>query len=154
MEVLSPQKEDRLFMLLAILNRLPGKLEIIADEIDNENLSNAFLAIADETTQYAKELQVQLKSLNISSSAGPGNYLDNEIIENGPLDPSIEKGKEVMGICESCDRFFSQLYAELLEDFLGNDSLMNMMNYQLLGIKSALMRIKFLNTLRFANYES
>lgn len=138
-------------MLLSMLNRLPGRLETIADEIDNENLSNAFLAIADETTQYAKELQVQLKSLNIGPSTGPGNYRDEEIIEDGSLDPSREKGKEVMCICESCDRFLSQLYTELLDDFLGNDSLMNMMNYQLLGIKSALMRIKFLNTLRFAN---
>jgi len=154
MEVLSPQRENRLFMLLSMLKRLPVRLETIADEIDNENLSNAFLAIADETTQYAKELQVQLKSLNFGMSTGPGNYLEDEIIENGSLDFSREKGKEVMCICESCDRFFSQLYAELFDDFLENDSLVNMMNYQLLGIKSALMRIKFLNTLRFVNYDS
>jgi len=149
MERLRKQTEDKLCVLLSFLTQLPEKLEMIADEIDNENLRNALCAVALESTEYAMELVAQLKQLQIIPPVPAIGHLEEEIIERGLLDAPKEKGKEVLSICESCEAFFSQLYTELLNDYLSNTALSNMMNYQLLGIRSAFMRIRFLNSLRF-----
>ena len=149
MQRLCKQVEDKLCTLLSFLTQLPGKLEMIADEIDNENLRNALCAVAIESNEYAKELNAQLRSLAIIPPDPVINNLEEEIIENSLLYSSKEKGKEVLSICENCETFFSQLYTDLLTSYLPNASLKDMMNYQLLGIKSAFMRIKFLNSLRF-----
>ena len=149
MEKLCKQTDDKLCVLLSFLTQLPEKLEMVADEIDNENLRNALCAVAIESTEYALELTAQLKQLRIVPPVpGIGN-LEEEIIEKGLLYAPKEKGKEVLSICESCEAFFSQLYTELLNDYFSNTPLRNMMNYQLLGIRSAFMRIRFLNSLRF-----
>jgi hypothetical protein len=54
------QFEDKLCNLLSFLTQLPSELEIIADEIDNENLKNALTAVAVESDQYAKELSAHV----------------------------------------------------------------------------------------------
>lgn len=148
MERLCKKMEDKLCILLSFLTQLPGKLEMIADEIDNENLRNALCAIATESTQYAMELNAQLKRLQIIAPVPAIYNLEEEIIERSLLNSPKEKGKEMLSICESCESFFSKLYTDLLNDYFSNTSLKNMMNYQLLGIKSAFMRIRFLNSLR------
>jgi len=148
MERLCQQMEDKFSTLLSFLTQLPGKLEMIADEIDNENLRNALCAVAMESTEYAKELNAQLRRLQIVPPVPGINNLDEELIEKSLVTSSKERGKEVLSICESCEAFFSQHYTDLINDYFPNASLKNMMNYQLLGIKSAFMRIKFLNSLR------
>ncbi|MEO7767716.1 MAG: hypothetical protein ABIS01_09830 [Ferruginibacter sp.] len=150
MERLCKQVEDKLCTLLSFLTQLPVELEMIADEIDNENLKNALCAMAVESYQYAKELNAQLISLAIIPPL-PGSFnLEEELIETDMVAPK-EKGKEVRSICEKSEAYFSNLYADLLNDYFPNASLKNMMQYQLLGIKSAFMRIRFLNSLRFLN---
>ena len=149
--MLCQQKEEKLCMLLSILTQLPGKLEMIADEIDNENLKNAFSSIALESNQYAKELSEQLRSLAITPMDAGTDHLEEAIIESGLANSPKEKGREVLSICESCENFFSGLYNDLLNEYFSNAALKHMMNYQLLGIKSAFMRIRFLNSLRFNN---
>jgi len=146
--MLCTQKEDKLCTLLSFLTQLPGKLEMIADEIDDENLRNALGAVADESRQYGMELKAQLKNLKIAAPVSDNHDLEEEVIERSVLNCPKEKGKEVLSICESCEAFFSNLYTDLLEEYVFNTSLRNMMSYQLLGIKSAFMRIRFLNTLR------
>ncbi len=148
MERLCKQIEDKLCTLISFLTQLPGKLEMIADEIDNENLRNALCAVALESTEYAKELIAQLRRLEIIPPVPGINNLEDEIIERSLMGAPRERGKEVLSICEGCESFFSQLYTDLLNDYFSNTSLKNMMNYQLLGIKSAFMRIRFLNALR------
>src|SRR5689334_4028317 len=109
MEMLCQQKEEKLCMLLSILTQLPGKLEMIADEIDNENLKNAFSSIALESNQYAKELSEQLRSLAITPMDAGTDHLEEAIIESGLANSPKEKGREVLSICESCENFFSGL---------------------------------------------
>ena len=77
------------------------------------------------------------------------NSLEEETIGQGILYAPKEKGKEVLFICETCETFISQLYTELLNEYFSDAALKNMMNYQLLGIQSGFMRIRFLNSLRF-----
>lgn len=151
MERLCKKVEDKLCTLLSFLTQLPCKLEMIADEIDNENLRNALSSVAEESTQYAKELTAQLKSLAIIPPEPGMNNLEDELIETSLLYSTKEKGKEVLSICENCEAFFSSLYTELLADYFSATCLKEMMSYQLMGIKSAFMRIRFLNSLRFQN---
>ncbi|MCW3090371.1 MAG: hypothetical protein JWP81_1440 [Ferruginibacter sp.] len=151
MERLCKQAEDKLCTLLSFLTQLPGELEMIADEIDNENLRNALCAVAIESNQYASELNAQLRSLAIIPPA-PGIFnLEEELIDKSVHEAPKEKGKELLTICEKSEAFFSELYEDVLNDFFPNALLKNMMQYQMLGIKSAFMRIRFLNSLRFLN---
>ena len=150
MEKLHKQFEDKLCTLLSFLTQLPCELDMIADEIDNENLKNALSAVAIESNQYAKELADQLRSLAIRPPlAEVVNFQDAFFVQ----DPRAThmKGEEVLDICERVETFFTRLYSEAMNEYFPNNSLNDMMNYQLLGIRSAFMRIRFLNSLRFRN---
>ena len=79
---------------------------MIADEFDNENLGNAFCAVAKERTRYAKELTAQLKILAIVLP-GPGNHhFDHVIPETGLLYPAKEKVEEILFILRKLRRVF------------------------------------------------
>ena len=149
MEKICQKFEEKLCTLLSFLTQLPAELEMMADEIDNENLKNALCSVADESNQYAKELNAQLRSLEIKPPHLEQTNLEAELIQQDFSGLGIMKGKEVSNICEKCEAFFTKLYMDILSEYLPNTSLSAMMNYQLLGIKSAFMRIRFLNSLRF-----
>lgn len=151
MERLCKPVEEKLCVLLSFLKQLPGKLEMIADEIDNENLKNALTAVANESNQYAMELNAQLRSLDIVPPLPDLYNLDEELIEDSIPPSPREKGREVLSICERSEAFFADLYAGLLNEYFPSPSLKDMMQYQLLGIRSAFLRIRFLNSLRFHN---
>ena len=150
MEKLCKQFEDKLCNLLSFLTQLPCELEMIADEVDNENLKNALTAVAIESDQYAKELSAQLFNLEIKPPlVQPGNFQDAITLDN-PYNTHV-KGEEILHICEKSEAFFTKLYTDVLSEYFPNTSLKDMMNYQLLGIRSAFMRIRLLNSLRFSN---
>ena len=151
MERLCKPVEDKLCVLLSFLRQLPGRLEMIADEIDNENLKNALTAVANESNQYAMELNAQLRSMEISPPSPDIYDLNEEIIESSISNCAREKGRELLSICERSEAFFSDLYLGLLDEYFPNPSLKDMMQYQLLGIRSAFLRIRFLNSVRFHN---
>jgi hypothetical protein len=149
MEKLCKQMEEKLCKLLSFLTQLPEQLEMIADEIDDPNLRNALSAVAVESAEYARELNAQLKHLGIEPPLPALASLQAELIEKSIQHLPQKKGTEIMSICENCEQFFSGLYSDLISDYLSGTALKNMMNYQLMGIKSAFMRIRFLNSLRF-----
>ncbi len=141
--------EDKFGAIISFLKQLSGKVEMIADEIDNENLKNAMRSFAIESNQYANELKAEMKNLNLNKSFVDFNNLIEEVTETKIASLPVEKGKEILTFCESCEAFFHKLYSDFLNDVLPNISLKNIVSYQLMGISSAFMRIKTLNTLRF-----
>lgn len=149
MEKLCKQLEDKLCTLLSFLTQLPAELEMIADEIDNENLKNALCSIAVESNQYANELNAHLRRLEIDPPHVLPANLKEEILQEEILGWNIARGNEVLNICEKSEAFFTRLYTEAMQEYLPNTSLKDMMNYQLMGIKSAFLRVRFLNSLRF-----
>ncbi|MES2891700.1 MAG: hypothetical protein V4725_06795 [Bacteroidota bacterium] len=151
MEKICQNFEEKLCTLLSFLTQLPAELEMIADEIDNENLKNALSMVADESIQYAKELNAQLRSLEIKPPHLEQSNLGAALLQQDFSGLGVMKGREVSSICEKSEAFFTKLYMDILGDYLPNTSLSAMMNYQLLGIKSAFMRIRFLNSLRFSS---
>ncbi len=150
MEMLCKQFEEKLCTLLSFLTKLPTELEMIADEIDNENLKNALCAVAIESNQYAKELSAHLRALEIHPPLPVPINIEEELTEGDFAAGDITRGKEVLNICEKSEAFFTRLYTDVLSEYFPNASLKDMMHYQLLGIKSAFMRIRFLNSMRFA----
>jgi len=150
MEMLCKQFENKLCTLLSFLTKLPTELEMIAEEIDNENLKNALTAVAIESNQYARELSSHLRALEIHPPLPALLNFEEQFIEGDFAEGDITKGKEVLNICEKSEAFFTRLYTDVLSEYLPNASLKDMMQYQLLGIKSAFMRIRFLNTMRFS----
>jgi NifB/MoaA-like Fe-S oxidoreductase len=149
MEYVYNKIEDKFSAIISFLKQLSSKVEMIADEIDNENLKNAMRAFAVDTNQYANELKAEIKNLNINNSFVDFNNLIEEVTATKIDLISQEKGKEILTFCESCEAFFHKMYNEFLYDLLPNMSLKNIISYQLMGIKSAFMRIKTLNELRF-----
>ena len=150
MEMLCKKFEYKLCTLLSFLTQLPSELEMIADEIDNVNLKNALCAVAIESNQYAKELSAHLRTLEINPPRPELSNFQEDFIEGDFADGDITKGKEVLNICEKSEAFFTMLYTDVLSEYFPNASLKDMMHYQLLGIKSAFMRIRFLNLMRFS----
>ncbi len=141
--------EDKFAAMISSLKQLSGIVEMIADEIDNENLKNAMRLFAIESSQYAEELKAESKHLNITKSLIDSTDLMDEVTAN--IFPTVyeEKGTEILSFCVNCENFFQRMYKEFLKDFLYNNSLANIIDGQLLGIKSAFMRIKRLNAIRF-----
>ena len=143
--------ENRLNGLLLFLNQLPAKLEMIADEIDNENLKNALCAAASDSTHYARELHAELNCIELVIQATDINDPGESIAGTGLFNEPMEKGKEILAICEGCEDFLAETYTTLIKDEFDDTGLKDLMHYQLSGIRSAFMRIRFLNKLRFQN---
>ncbi len=141
--------EDKFAAMISSLKQLSEKVEMIAEEIDNENLKNAMRLFATETFQYAEELKAESKQMNITKSLIDFTDLMEEVTANFLPTVPEEKGNEVLSFCVNCENFFQRMYKEFLKDFLYNNSLANIIDGQLLGIKSAFMRIKRLNAIRF-----
>ncbi len=145
------QVEEKFSMLLSLLKQLPSRFEMIADEIDNEQLKHALCAVAVETDQYAFELKQQFKRFDLTLPKAREYHVDEFISTEEGLEVIHGNGREIALICERCEAFFSALYLSLLNDYFPNNLLKDMMQYQLTGIRSAFFRIRFLNSLRFSN---
>jgi hypothetical protein len=141
--------EDRFAAMISFLKHLSGKVEMIADEIDNENLKDAMRTFAVESIQYANELKSEMKHLNIVKSIDDFEIFIDDIIEPKCITVPQQNGEEILTFCDRCEAFFHRMYNDFLNDILSSISLKNIVSYQLMGIKSAIMRIKTLNTLRF-----
>lgn len=140
---------DKLGALLSLLTKLPAELEMIADEIDNENLRNALCAVAIESSEYAMQLNLQLKTLHIEKPPNDSKDYWRELEQLAPPDSIRAKGREISSICEKCEVFFTSLYTDVLRDYSPYKILRDTMTYQLFGIKCAFMKIRMLNSLRF-----
>jgi hypothetical protein len=149
MDKLCRQIEDKLCKTLSFLTQLSFTIESIADEIDNKHLKNALRAVAIESNQYAIELNTQLRRIAIIPVYPSFNDLEKELALTTTLNAPNGRGIEVLSICESCETFFVALYNDLLNNFLPGPDLKQMINYQLMGIRSAFMRIRFFNAIRF-----
>ncbi len=148
MEKLCKDMNNKLYKMWTYLKDLSCKFEMIADEIDHVNLKNTLQAASIETYQYAKELNDVITIHALVPALPDIHELEEVITKKHLLDLSKEKGKELLSIIESCESFFTQLYTELLAEYL-TDKLKHMIYCQFLGIKFAFMRMRFLNDTRF-----
>ena len=142
---------DKFCGLLHFLNLSKKEFEMVADEIEDCNLKTALHGLSLESNQCADELTSQLKTLGIPFKS----VTTFELCEEDPVVPPAVyipgTGNELMYICSNTENTITKAYSDILSDYLPFNSLREMMMYQLNALKCAFMKIKTLNSARFAH---
>ncbi len=152
MEKLSSGLISKFCGLLFFLKRSKKEFEMVADEIGNTSLRTALNGLSDESNYYAGELKNYLSSLGAASSFTEGYTEDPEVFEFYPAGEPGAQGDELMNICTHNELTLVQAYNELLEESMPFQNLKDIMLYQLNALKYTFMKIKILNSARFAVY--
>lgn len=136
--------------LIAFLQQVSKDFEMIADEIEDPNLKNAFLAFSIEDKQFADELSCQAKQAGIPAADMElrlhWDYLDENATTE--LMPEEAKKNELVAICDKSEYLFLTLYTAALKEFLNLHNFKDMMVYQYNSIRSAFVKLRLLNSLR------
>lgn len=139
--------------LMFFLKRSKADFEMVADEIENHTLKTALNNLSEESYYYASELKNYLKHLGVNSSTiNEDNYsyayADGTVTEIG----NLQNGNELDCLCTFNETSLTQAYSDLLEEPLPCKSLQEIIMYQLNAIKITFLKIRTLNTARFAMY--
>jgi hypothetical protein len=147
---ISQTLQGKLQHLISFLCQVTKGFDTVAEEIDNDDLKTAMIAVAVETNQYAGEICHQLKQLNIDVAK---DGLDSNVWKTIELNMLTEsgtlKGGEIAALCKSCEMYFSKFYTDVLQEYLPYNRLKDIISFQLYAAQCALMKIKLLNSIRF-----
>lgn len=151
METVTNAVIDKLRGLLYSLINTKEEFEMVADEVEDCNLRTALYGLSMESSQYASELSMQLKTLGIHfpkpslEELEGSNSMPFEEINNG-------FGNELSYICSRNENFILAAYRNILSESFLFPGLRDIMMYQLSALKCAFMKIKLLNSARFSGY--
>jgi hypothetical protein len=152
MQTIDSKIADKFCGLLYSLTQSKNEFEMVADEIEDCNLKTALNGLSNESDLFAKEISNQLKTLGMSTVV-PSNYFDN--CANGIDVPETElrpgKGNELLAICNYSEHSITKAYWDILNEYVPFPTLRDIMTYQLNALKFAFMKIKMLNSARFAS---
>lgn len=150
MDNISKTLQGKLQHLISFLCQVNKGFDNVAEEIDNDDLKTAMIAVAVEANQYAGEICHQLQQHNISIVK---QELDSNIWNKIETDMQNEsgncKGREIATLCKNCEIYFSKFYSDVLQEYLPYTRLKDIISFQLYAAQCALMKIKLLNSLRF-----
>ncbi len=153
METLNTGILNKLSGLLFFLKRSKNEFEMVADEMENYSLKTALNGLSEESSFYAGELKNYLKHLGINTPyIQYDSLVDNTDYLNQNEQEQCNKGNEVNCICTYNELSLTEAYSELLNEPLPFESLKEIILYQLNALKFTFMKIKTLNTARFAVY--
>lgn len=150
MDTISQTLQSKLQHLISFLCEVTRGFDTVAEEIDNDDLKTAMIAVAVETNQYAGEICHQLQQLNINiAKNGPDSSVWKKI-EMEMLNVSGNyKGGEIAALCKNCEIYFSKFYTDVLQEYFPYNKLKDIISFQLYAAQCALMKIKLLNSIRF-----
>jgi hypothetical protein len=150
MEILSAGFITKFSGLLFFLKRSNKEFEMVADEMGNRSLRTALNGLSEESGYYAGELKNYLGSLGFA----PATVTDEEteIYSYEPPAESPAAGYELLNICAHNEDTLVQAYNELMSECPPHQSLKEIMLCQLNALRYTFMKIKMLNTARFAAY--
>jgi uncharacterized protein (TIGR02284 family) len=147
--MLTDEGRKKISFLIAFMQQVSKDFEMIADDIEEPNLRNAFLAFATEDKNFAEELCCQAKhagiSLSLNDLALYWDYLDDSSLEEEP----IARENELAFICDKSESLFLKLYTDALKEFLSVNTLKDIMLYQYNSIRAAFVKLRLLNSIRF-----
>ena len=148
-ETINRTLHRKLQNLVSFLSHVTRGFNIISEEIDNSGLSAALRTVAVESKQYVKEINDQFQHFDIRVAADQSDLVWAQL--EGNMDDTIrlEKGGEIVALCNNCEVYLNKLYAEILQEDLSAKNLKDIISYQLYAINCALMKIKLLNAARF-----
>ena len=143
--------EKKISSLIYYLNEIAKDFEMIADEIEDKNLKNAFLALSEEEKQFAQQLHCQGKQygLNMAQADLPIQWDIAE--EDYPESSQGSKYNELLHICDKSEFLFLKLYTDALKELLSFTNLKDIMVYQYNSIRTGFLKLRLLNTLRFSS---
>lgn len=143
--------EKKISSLIYYLNQIAKDFEMIADEIEDKNLRNAFLALSEEEKQFARQLHCQGKQygLNMAPTDLPVQWDIAE--EDYPESTQGSKYNELLHICDKSEFLFLKLYTDALKEMLSFTNLKDIMVYQYNSIRTGFLKLRLLNTLRFSS---
>jgi len=152
METFNTKIADKFCGLLYSLTQSKNEFEMVADEVEDCNLKTALNGLSTETDLFANEIANQLKTLGINDVVPP-KYFDNCI--HDPQIPETAaragKGNELLAICNQTEHSITKAYWDILNEYVPFPTLRDIMTYQLNSLKFAFMKIKMLNSARFAS---
>lgn len=141
--------EKKITSLISYLHHIARDFEMIADEIEDKNLKNAFMSLSEEEKEFAEQLHCQGKHLGL-------NVAENELQlrwdisqEDYPESSLGSKYNELLHICDKSEFLFLKLYTDALKELLNFSSLKDLMVYQYNSIRTGFLKLRLLNTLRF-----
>jgi len=141
--------KSKLQNLVSFLVQITRGFDTVAEEIDCSNLKTALVAVAVESKQYAKEIRDQLRLLDITIPLVQTDQLWERIEINIHEQAGLGKGSEIVALCNNCEIYFSQLYKDVLQEYLPQKNFKDIIMYQLYATECAFMKIRLLNALRF-----
>lgn len=152
-ESVSEAAEKKMLFLISYLQHISKDFEMIADEIQDRNLRNAFISLSEENNQFAEELNCQAKLYGLSK---PGSelalYWFKAEEENFDATATpVGKDNELMHICDKSEYLFLKLYTDALKEFLSFRGLKDLMIYQYNSIRAGFFKLRLLNSLRYNN---
>jgi uncharacterized protein (TIGR02284 family) len=144
--------EKKITFLIAYLQHISKDFEMIADEIEDKNLKNAFISLSEENSQFADQLNCLAKEHGLTR---PGVDISafwfKAEEENYDALMPLSKNNELMHICDKSEYLFLKLYSDALKEFLSFKNLKEMMIYQYNSIRAGFFKLRLLNSLRFNN---
>ncbi len=151
-EALSAVAEKKMLFLISYLQHISKDFEMIADEIQDKNLRNAFIALSEENSQFAEELNCQARHYGLSKPDSElALYWFKAEEENFDATAATGKENELMHICDKSEYLFLKLYTDALKEFLSFRNLKDLMVYQYNSIRAGFFKLRLLNSLRYNN---
>ena len=153
METLNTGILNKLSGLLFFLKRSKTEFEMVADEVENYSLKTALNGLSEESSFYAGELKNYLTHLGINTPfIHYDSLVENELYDIKDEEQTNSNGNELNTICTYNEMHLTEAYSDLLNEPLPFESLKEIILYQLNALKFTFMKIKTLNTARFAIY--
>lgn len=150
MEVLNNTVADKFCGLLQYLCKYKTAFEMVADEVEDENLKTALNGLSIESTQYAEEITNHLRLYGVPHRVETDLMFDClEDDQPYSADCIPGQGNELMSICVKSESSITRAYDDILNEYLPLNNLRNVMLYQLNTLKIAFMKVKLLNEARF-----
>lgn len=143
--------EKKVSSLIYYLNEVSKDFEMIADEIEDKNLRNAFLALAEEEKQFAQQLRCHVKHYGLQMSEKDIQIHWDLTQEDYPESTQGSKYNELLHICDKSEFLFLKLYTDALKELLSFTTLKDIMVYQYNSIRTGFLKLRLLNTLRFSH---
>jgi uncharacterized protein (TIGR02284 family) len=143
--------EKKISSLIYYLNQIAKDFEMIADEIEDKNLKNAFLALSEEEKQFAQQLHCHGKQYGLQIAQNDLPLLWDIAEEDYPESAQGSKYNELLHICDKSEFLFLKLYTDALKEMLSFSTLKDIMVYQYNSIRTGFLKLRLLNTLRFSS---
>ncbi len=155
MKNLTASTLNKFLGLMFFLKRSKYDFEMVADEIENYTLKSALNGLSEESNFYANEIKNYLKHLGINASSLSVPEFSSNYFNGDTREKEIEnwvQGWELKSLCTFNEESLTKAYSELLDESLPCESLQEIIIYQLNALKISFLKIRTLNTARFAMY--